>query len=144
MSAVCYRGRTVMNFLRRLELSCGGVTAVLGLLILLILILEGQQDAQLLEREFPLYQTILVGSLFYVLPSSFVFIGSYLHAVKQNLGGQIVLIAASLWNVIVFLLLLVPLVWAAASLWPLLSILLTVFAISTSAISVVVQVRRVR
>lgn len=133
-----------MNFLRRLELSCGGVTAVLGLLILLILILEGQQDAQLLEREFPLYQTILVGSLFYVLPSSFVFIGSYLHAVKQNLGGQIVLIAASLWNVIVFLLLLVPLVWAAASLWPLLSILLTVFAISTSAISVVVQVRRVR
>jgi hypothetical protein len=132
-----------MNFLRRLELSCGVVTAVLGLLILLTLILEDQATARRLELEFPLYRTILVGCLFYVLPSFFVFAGSYLHAVKQNLGGQIVLIAASLWNVVIFLLSLVPLVWAAASLWPLLSVLLTMFAISTSAISVVVQVRRV-
>ena len=128
-----------MNTLRKLELSCGVVTAALGLFILLILISEGLEDAQRLEREFPLYQTILLGFMFYVLPSALVFIGSYLDAVKRKPAGQLILLPASLANVIIFLLFLVPLVWAAASLWPLLSVLLTIFSILTSVVSLLLR-----
>ena len=131
-----------MNALRKLELSCGAVTAVLGLLILLIFISEGQEDSQRLEREFPLYQTFLLGSVFYVLPSALVFVGSYLDAVKRKPAGQLILLPASLANVIIFLLFLVPLVWVAASLWPLLSVLLTIFAILTSVISLLLRGKR--
>jgi cytochrome bd-type quinol oxidase subunit 2 len=131
-----------MSFLRKLELSSGVITAVLGLLILLTFIREDQEAAQRLQREFPLSQTILVGSLVYILPSFLVLIGSYVHAVKQKPSGQIVLMTASLAIVIIFLLSLVPLVWAAASLWPLLSVLLTLFAILTSVISLLVRRER--
>jgi len=128
-----------MTFLRKLELSCGVVAAVLGLLILLTLVREDQEAARRLEQDFPLFQTVLFGLLVYVLPSFLVFIGSYLHAVKQRPSGRIVLITATLAIVIIFLLSLVPLVWAAASLWPLLSVLLTLFAILTSVISLLVR-----
>ena len=128
-----------MTALRRLELSSGVITLVLGLAVALTMFLQDQEATSRLELEFPVYQTIFVGLLFFGLPGFFIFLGSNIHAVKQNSCGRLVLIAGSLASVAIFLRSLVPLVWSASVLWRLLNVLLTMFAILTAVVSLLVR-----
>lgn len=132
-----------MNTLRKLELSCGAMTAVLGMLVLLLLVREEQQAAIRLERDFPLYRSLLIGLLVFVFPSVLVFIGSYFHSVKKSLLGQFCLLAGTLIAGGIFFLLFVR-IGAFYSLhfafW--IHFLLAMFAILTSVLSVFVQRQR--
>jgi hypothetical protein len=130
--------------LRKLELSSGLITAALAVLILFMLIREDQQAAELLKRDFPLYRSVLVGSLLFVLPGSLVLVGAYVHSVKEKSFGQLPLMIGALMNIVVFLLFFFALAFRRLDFSFLVNFLLPVFAILTSVISVLVQIRKER
>lgn len=119
------------------------MTAVLGMLVLLLLVREEQQAAIRLERDFTLYRSLLIGLLVFVFPSVLVFIGSYLHSVKKSSLGQFCLLAGALLAAGIFFLLFLR-VGAFYSLhfsfW--IHFMLAVFAILTSIIAFFVQRER--
>lgn len=66
-----------MSVLRKIELSGGILTAVIGLFIVLTYIRLDQRSLESLGREFPVYRAIFVYSLLYLFPGLLVLLGSY-------------------------------------------------------------------
>lgn len=129
-----------MTTLRKLELGGGVLTALVGLAIAATYFRLDQQALERIGREFPFYKTILGYSMFYILPGVLVLLGSYIHSVKRNRGGQFVLIMGTIVNVVLFLLFFLspfPVPYGSMVLFSL-NFLLPVFSIFTSIISCLV------
>ena len=135
-------GGRKMKILRKVELIGGLITAILAGTYLLILVREDQQAAVQLEREFPLYRSIVIGLLLFVLPGLLVFVGSFFHSVKNRLGGQFAMSAGTLIIVAFFLLSFFTvgaLYSLTAAFW--IHMLLALFAVITMTCSLLVGTR---
>ena len=128
-----------MDWKRRLEIICGLVAAVLGIIITLEALYITQLAGQMLHESAPMLSTFLLYLALYILPTCLVAIGAYAHAAKKQLWGRALLITATLFLTVWFFLSLVVLVWSGRVLSSLLEV---VFAISTSIISLVVRGER--
>jgi len=124
-----------MDWKRRLELICGLITALLGIIVMLGAIAETQTIAQRLEEPVRFGNALGVSFALYGLPAFLVAIGAYGHATKRQQWARIVLIAASLFLLVWLFFSFVVLVWSK---WALPIGLLTAFAIFTSIISLIV------
>ncbi len=88
-----------MNFLRKLELSGGVLTAAIGLFVALSYIRLDQQASERLGLEFPI-NSVIIFSLLYLLPGLLILFGSYIHSLKRKQVGQFILIVGSMVNVV--------------------------------------------
>jgi len=123
-----------MRRLRKLELVTGLGTALLAVVVSLLMLKIDWDVEQHLERDFATLNEITVALVFFILPGLVVAVGSYIHVVKGNGWGRLMIGAGSLFLIILFLVSLVALVWSPRLL-SLLIVLLTVFSIFTGVIS---------
>lgn len=128
-----------MNWKRKLELICGIITAALGITISVGLLYVTKLTGELLHESPPLLQTLLFALLLYFLPAALVASGAYLHAVKRQSWGRLLVVTASCFLTILFFLSLVGLAWSRWVFLSLLIVLLTVFGILTSIASILVR-----
>jgi len=125
-----------MTRLRKLELVTGLGTALLAVVVSLLMLKIDRDIAQHLERDFATLNEITVALVFFLIPGLVVAVGSYIHVVKRNGWGRLMIGAGSLFLIILFLVSLVALAWSPRLL-SLLIVLLTVFSIFTGVISFV-------
>ncbi len=128
-----------MDWKRRLEIICGLVTAVLGIIIMLGALAETQMIARRLQEPARFGNALAVSFALYGLPAFLVAIGAYGHATKRQQWARFVLIAASLFLLVWLFFSFAVLVWSK---WSLPICLLTGFAILTSIISLIVRRER--
>ena len=129
-----------MNFVRKLELTGGAITAAIALFVGSSYIRLDQQASERLGQPFPI-STVIIFSLIDLLPGLAVLLGSYLHSAKRKQLGQFLLIIGSVASVVIFLLFLfspVPAPYGRLDLfW--LSFSLPVIAILTLIVSIFVR-----
>lgn len=125
-----------MDLRRRLEVICGLITAVMGIIVVLGALHEAQLIAQTLQEPAPIGRAFVVSFLLYGLPTLLVAMGGYTHAMRRQSWGRALLITASVFLMVWFLLSLVVVVWSG---WLLPMGLLTGFALLTSIISLLVR-----
>ncbi len=131
-----------MDWKRKLELICGLITGALGITVTVGLLYVTKLTGEMLNEAPPMIRTLLFSLLLYFLPASLVAVGGYLHAVRRQLWGKLLVITASLFLTILFFLSLVALVWSRWVLLSWLIVLLTAFAVLTSIISLIVRRER--
>lgn len=86
-----------MDWKRRLELTCGLITAVLGIIVMLGALTEAQTITQRLQEPASFGKSLVVSFALYGLPALLVTIGAYAHTTKRQQWGRMVLIASSLF-----------------------------------------------
>ena|SRR2546421_3877038 len=127
-----------MTFLRKLEISSGAVTALLGIATAANMVSADFEAMRRLERDFPVAQSLLVAFGIYLLPALVVCIGSYLHASRLRRWGLALLLVASLWLVFILLLWLSsPFFGASTFAW--LNLTLAATAVVTLIVSLAVR-----
>src|SRR6267143_389124 len=92
-----------------------------------------------LGRDFQVAQELLVALIIYVLPGLLIGIGSYLHASRLRTWALPLVIIASSYLVIVFLLLLFAPAFYGPSLFAWLNLSLAALAIVTAIVSLAVR-----
>lgn len=127
-----------MDWKRRLELICGLLTSALGISVTVGLLYVTKLTGEMLREPPPMIRTLLFSLLLYFFPSSLVAVGGYMHAVRRQSWGRLLVITASSFLTILFFLSLIGLVWSRWVLLSWLIVLLTGFAIVTSIMSFVV------
>jgi len=124
-----------LDWKRKLEITFGLLTGVLGVIVLSGILYEEHLIAVRLQEPTPIGD-MLVLVAFYGMPILLVVVGGYTHAKKRQSLGRVLLIAATLFLVVMFFLSLVVLVWSGW-VWPIAS--LTLLAILTSITSLLVR-----
>jgi len=95
-----------MTLLRKLEIGCGAITALLGITTAANMLKDYFESMRQLERNSSVAQSVLallVALVMYVLPSLAVAFGSYLHASRRRAWGLPLVIISSLWLVIILM-----------------------------------------
>ena len=128
-----------MTFLRKLEVGCGAVTALLGFSAAAQMLNTNVDVARRLERRFSLFQELFGALVLYVLPGLLVGIGSYIHASKLRSWALPMLLIGASYVVIIAVLLVFNLAFYTANLLFWLNFLLAVMAILTAIVSLVVR-----
>jgi len=128
-----------MDWKRKLELICGVITALLGITVTLLALRVEYVVAQRLGGTGTMVKEIALWFALYGLPGLLVAFGAYSHAGRFRSWGRVLVITATLFITVWFLLSLALVVWSGLFL---LAVLLTLFAILTSVISLVVRTER--
>jgi hypothetical protein len=128
-----------MDRKRKLELICGVITCALGIGVTFGVVYVTELTAQMLHESPPILSAIFFGLALYLLPSFLVAVGSYAHAVKSEPWGRIMVVAATLFLIVLLLVSLVSLVWSRWVLLSLLEVSTTLFAILTSVFSLLIR-----
>jgi hypothetical protein len=123
---------------RKLELSCGVLTALLAIIVSLMAIRDDYQTALRLENEFHPFGDFLIVAVRFILPGILVALGAYVHAVKQEAWGRVAIILGGLFLSSMFLFnLFLSLTFRRTDLWLGLNFLLPVLAIVTIIASLI-------
>jgi|SRR5438067_5167356 len=133
-----------MNWKRKLELIIGLATSVLAAGITLLALRMHYQITVRLQEEFPLLEDLLLGTVRFILPSLLIAFGAYIHAVKRLVGlGRAFLVLGTVFLSVMFLVnVFVSLAFRQSDLLFWLNLSLPLFAIATSAISLLVRGKR--
>jgi hypothetical protein len=127
-----------MAWKRKLELISSLATVALGVIVVIGIVYADQKTAQSLGEPAPIGKAFVIAMMLYGLPSLFVALGAFIHAMKRQPLGRMLLIASSLFLAVWFFLSLVGLAWSQWVLLSWLIVLLTGFAILTSLFSLMV------
>jgi MFS family permease len=84
-------GEPTLTSLRKLELSCGIATAIIGILLSLFVLKFDSDAALIVQKQFVVARELLMVVLVFIFPSALVAVGSYLHASKRRAWGQVML-----------------------------------------------------
>lgn len=128
-----------MNSKERVELICGLMTGLLGVGVTVATLYETSETARLLHQPAPMLQTLVLWSILFILPSFLVAIGGYLQAVKKQSRGGSMVIAGSLFVIVIFILSFVSLIVSKWALYSAPMVLLAFFALLTAISSLLVR-----
>ena len=101
-----------MTIVRKLEVFSGLATALLGAAVTLNMLRTDYQTMLRLNEDFPVIQELSVGLLLFLFPSLLIAVGSYLHAVRRQPRGLVILVVSTF--VLTFILLDCFLHWPSA------------------------------
>lgn len=76
---------------RKLELSCGIATVMIGILLSLFVLKFDSDTALIVQKQFVVARELLMVVLLFISPSALVAVGSYVHASKRRAWGQVML-----------------------------------------------------
>jgi hypothetical protein len=93
-----------MTFLRKVELTYGVATAVLGVLATAQMFVVDLNTSRRLNESFPISRWVFGALVIYVLPGFFVALGSYIDASRARSWGLPLLLTSSLLLTTVFVL----------------------------------------
>ena len=129
----------MMSGARKLELVCGVATGLLGVIVTLLTLYLTQETARRLKEDAPLVQTLLVWALLYILPSLLVSVGAYVHALKREPWGRIILLIGAFLLALSFSLLLFGHAFYRTDLWLVMNLSLPLVALLTLITSLAVR-----
>ena len=125
-----------MNWKRKLELICGLITLLLGMIVVIIVLYFQHTITKQLQQPSQLLKTFVIFFILYGLPAFLIAVGGYQHAIRRQSWGRVLLISTTCFLVILLFLSLVVLMWSGA----IIPVgLLTVFAILTTVTSLFVR-----
>lgn len=120
-----------MTMARRLELSGGVATALLGIAVAVEMFRMEQATSLRTNTEFHSTRTFLLAAALFILPSLFVGIGAYMHTVRRRSGGWTSLVIGAVSSIIIFLLFFSVGAFSGKNLWSRLSVLLALSTVAT-------------
>jgi hypothetical protein len=132
-------GEPTLTNLRKLELSCGIATVMIGMLLSLFVLKFDWDAALVVQKQFVVLRELLMVMLLFILPSALVAVGSYVHASKRRAWGQVMLGIGWLAVMAVFLLFFIIPLFGKISAWSILNLSLVLLASLSLVLSVMAK-----
>jgi hypothetical protein len=131
----------IMTFLRKLEVTCGVATAVLGVIATAQMFVVDLNTSRRLNESFPISRWVFGALILYILPGFLVALGSYIDASRARSWGLALLLISSLLLTTVFLLMFLSRAFTTTRALFYVSFVFAVMSIVTVIIALLVRYR---